>query len=119
MNLSEWADVQGIHSQPAYRWFHEGTLPVPARRVSHMIFVGDLEIAVPQCGTTAGYARVSLSNQRDDLDRQASRVSTGATLSGYSSDRVVSKVGSGLKGTRREFLARLAGPAVHLRGQAS
>jgi putative transposase len=30
MNLSEGADCQGIHPQTAYRWFREGTLPVPA-----------------------------------------------------------------------------------------
>ncbi|MHB8334364.1 MAG: hypothetical protein ACYDEH_05635, partial [Acidimicrobiales bacterium] len=28
MNLSEWANLQGIHPQTAYRWFREGTLPV-------------------------------------------------------------------------------------------
>ena len=27
MNLSEWADRQGVHPQIAYRWFREGTLP--------------------------------------------------------------------------------------------
>src|ERR1039458_10172123 len=113
MNLSEWADVQGIHPQTAYRWFREGTLPVPPRKVGRMILVGDLEIAVPQRGTTAVYAGVSSSDQRDDLDRQVSRVSTWATSHGYSIDRVVTEVGSGLNGTRRKFLALLADPAVH------
>ncbi|MGH9062460.1 MAG: IS607 family transposase, partial [Acidimicrobiales bacterium] len=30
MNLTEWARRQGVHPQTAYRWFREGTLPVPA-----------------------------------------------------------------------------------------
>jgi hypothetical protein len=30
VNLKEWARLQGIHPQTAYRWFREGTLPVPA-----------------------------------------------------------------------------------------
>jgi putative resolvase len=34
MNLTEWARQQGIHPQTAYRWFREGTLPVPAVRVA-------------------------------------------------------------------------------------
>ncbi|MHB8320361.1 MAG: IS607 family transposase, partial [Acidimicrobiales bacterium] len=34
MNLTEWARVQGIHPQTAYRWFHAGTLPVPAVRIN-------------------------------------------------------------------------------------
>ena len=33
VNLTEWARRQGIHPQTAYRWFRNGTLPVPAVRV--------------------------------------------------------------------------------------
>ncbi|MGW1324284.1 hypothetical protein ACWD64_17320 [Streptomyces antibioticus] len=33
MNLTEWAKTQGVHPQTAYRWFRDGTLPVPAQRV--------------------------------------------------------------------------------------
>jgi len=43
MNLSEWANLQGIHPQTAYRWFRAGTLPVPARQIGRLILVGDLE----------------------------------------------------------------------------
>ncbi len=103
MNLSEWADVQGIHCQAAYQWFREGTVPVPARKEGRMILVGDLEIAVPQRGTTVFYASITSSVQRDDHDRQVSLVSTWATSHGYSIDRVVSEVGSGLNGTRQNF----------------
>jgi putative resolvase len=67
MNLSEWANRQGIHPQTAYRWFREGTLPVPARQIGRLILVGDLET----------YARVSSGDQRVDLDRQASRECLG------------------------------------------
>jgi putative resolvase len=34
VNLTEWARRQGIHPQTAYRWFRNGTLPVPAVRVN-------------------------------------------------------------------------------------
>jgi len=33
VNLSEWARRQGIHPHTAFRWFENGTLPVPAERV--------------------------------------------------------------------------------------
>lgn len=33
MNLREWAIARGIHPQTAYRWFREGKMPVPARRL--------------------------------------------------------------------------------------
>lgn len=34
MNLAEWGRTQGVHPETAYRWFREGTLPVPAVRVN-------------------------------------------------------------------------------------
>ena len=34
VNLTEWARSQGVHPQTAYRWFREGTLPVPVVRVN-------------------------------------------------------------------------------------
>jgi len=37
VNLKQWAREQGIHPVTAYRWFQSGKLPVPARRVGHLI----------------------------------------------------------------------------------
>jgi putative resolvase len=33
MNLVERARTSGVHPQTAYRWFRQGTMPVPARRL--------------------------------------------------------------------------------------
>ena len=112
MNVSEWADMQGIHPQTAYRWFREGTLPVPARQVGRLILVGDLETATPHSGSTVSYARVSSADQREDLDRQVARVTTWATTNGHSIDRVVTEIGSGLNGQRRKFLGLLSDATV-------
>ncbi len=59
MNVSEWANLQGIRPPTTYRWFREGTLPVPARQVGRVILVGELETAIFQNGSTVTYARVS------------------------------------------------------------
>ena len=112
MNLSEWAARQRIHPQTAYRWFREGTLPVPACRIGRLILVGDLETQGLEDGITAVYARVSSGDQRADLDCQVARVSTWATPQGLSIDRVATEIGSGLNGKRRRFLALLADPSV-------
>ena len=112
MNLREWANLQGIHPLTAYRWFREGTLPVPARQSGRLILVGDLETSSPDTGTTAVDARVSSTDQRADLVSQVSRVSVGATAQGHSINRVITDVGSGLDGTRRTFLAPLADSSV-------
>src|ERR1035437_4846168 len=113
MNLREWAEAQHIHPQTAYRWFWEGRLPVPAQRVGGLFVVGDLtERAFAHRGKTAIYARVSSADQKSDLDRRVSRVTTWATSNGHSIDSVVSEVGSALNGKCAEFLSLLRDPDV-------
>ncbi len=68
VNLTEWAKTQGVHPQTAYRWFREGTLPVPAQRVGpRTILVNVGANAVPEAiGGLGLYARVSSHDQKDD-----------------------------------------------------
>lgn len=110
MNLKQWAETQGIHYQTARRWFEQGRLPVPARKVGGLILV---DAAQPEAaGETVIYARVSSADQKQDLDRQVARVTIWAGDNRHSIDRVVTEVGSALNGKRRKFLALLANPDV-------
>lgn len=111
MNLKEWALAQGVHPVTAYRWFREGKLPVPARRAGHLILV-DPAAEVSGTGRVVAYARVSSADQKDDLERQAGRVVTGATARGLSVDQVVTEIGSGMNGHRRKLTRILSDPAV-------
>jgi predicted site-specific integrase-resolvase len=111
VNLKEWARGQGVGYATARRWFEEGKLPVPARRVGGLILVG--EPAAPQpAGITAVYARVSSADQKADLDRQVARVTAWAAGEGLAVGRVVTEVGSALDGKRRKFLALLRDETV-------
>lgn len=113
MNLAEWAQTQHIHPQTAYRWYRQGKLPVPARRVGGLIMVGDLSGGDARpIGRTVVYARVSSADQKADLDRQVARVTAWATSNGYAVDQVVTEVGSALNGKRRKFLGLLSDPEV-------
>jgi putative resolvase len=80
VNLADWAESVGVNRHTAYRWFREGTLPVPAERVGRLILV---RRAPAGDGTAGGgvviYARVSSHDQRADLDRQMSRLTAWAT----------------------------------------
>ena len=83
-------------------------MPVPTHRVGNkLVLVGDLESTQPKQGSTVIYARVSSSEQKSDLDRQAARVLIWATENGYKIDKVVTEVRSALNGHRRKFLALL------------
>lgn len=110
--MKEWAAREGVHHTTAYRWFREGKLPVPARRVGRLILVDPAATEPAAEGVTAVYARVSSADQRADLDRQVVRVTVWATGQNLAVSRVVTEVGSALSGRRKEFLALLRDPAV-------
>lgn len=112
MNLTEWARSQGVHVTTAYRWYREGKLPVPARKVGRLILVSP---GVPAAGSgeRAGlYARVSSHDQKPDLDRQVARLTAWAAQAGLAVVRVEAEVGSGMNGTRPRARRLLADPAV-------
>ena len=96
----------------AYRWFREGKLPVPARRVGRLILVDPEPKPVVVGGMVAAYCRVSSVDQKDDLERQVGRVVAGATGRGLAVGRVVGEVGSGMNGHRRKLTKLLSDPAV-------
>ena len=110
MNLSEWADRVGVSKYTAYRWFREGTLPVPAERVGRLILV-NVNVAERESPRTVLYARVSSHDQRSDLDRQVARLTEWAAGQGMAVAEVVVEVGSGMNGKRRR-LARLLADAT-------
>jgi putative resolvase len=105
--LKEWAREQGVHPVTAYRWYREGTLPVPARKVGRLILV-EPPAETAAAGRVVAYCRVSSAEQKDDLERQAGRVAVWVAGQGLAVAGVVSEVGSGLDGGRpklRELLA--------------
>lgn len=76
MNLKEWAVANGVHPHTAYHWFREGTLPVPAQRVSPRTILVSIE-ANSSPSVTGGlglYARVFSHDQKADLERQLARL---------------------------------------------
>jgi putative resolvase len=113
LNLKEWARLQGIHPQTAYRWFREGMLPVPAVRVnSRSVLIAPDAATAPAQGGIGLYARVSSHDQRADLDRQVARLTAWAAQSGRPVVRVEAEVGSGMNGARSKARRLLADPGV-------
>ncbi len=109
VKLAEWARSYGVHPNTAYRWFRDGTMPVAARRLASGTIVVEQQRA-NAAGRTVAYCRVSSHDQRDDLERQAGRVSLWVSEHGLSVDEVVTEVGSGLD-AKRPRLARLLADA--------
>ncbi|MGW1543788.1 IS607 family transposase, partial [Streptomyces sp. NPDC002309] len=114
MNLTEWAKTQGVHPQTAYRWFREGTLPVPAQRVGPRTILVNVESnAAPEAvGGLGLYARVWSHDQKADLERQVARLSAWAATAGHRVVRVESEIASGMNGARTKARRLLADPNV-------
>jgi putative resolvase len=113
VNLTEWARLQGVHPQTAYRWFREGALPVPAVRVNQRTILVSPDAAVAEASVAFGlYARVSSHDQKSDLDRQVARLTSWAALAGGRVVRVEAEVGSGMNGARTKVRRLLADPKV-------
>ena len=112
MNLTEWAHAQGIHVTTAYRWYREGTLPVPARKAGRLILVSPGTAATSAQGGGGLYARVSSHDQKAGLDRQVARLSAWAAQAGLPVVRVEAEVGSGMNGTRAGARRLLGDPAA-------
>lgn len=113
MNLKEWATLQGIHPQTAYKWFKAGTLPVPAQRVGPKLIIVNPEGPVPAATGGIGlYARVSSHDQKQDLERQMARLQAWADTTGMPVLRAESETASGMNGVRPKLRRLLADPRV-------
>ncbi|MDA8395758.1 MAG: IS607 family transposase [Candidatus Dormibacteraeota bacterium] len=111
MKLSEWARTQGVHPRTALRWFQEGRMPVPARRVSPRTVLVET-VAGPRPQTVALYARVSSHDQRADLERQLGRLVAWASAHDLAVTHTVTEVGSGMNGARPKLRQLLADSTV-------
>lgn len=99
-----------MNRHTAYRWFREGTLPVPAERVGRLILVKTAASASAAAAGVVLYARVSSRDRRSDLDRQVARLTAWATERDLGVGQVVCEVGSGLNGKRPKLRRILSDP---------
>jgi putative resolvase len=106
VKLSDYAREEGVHYITAYRWWREGKLPLLARQLPSGVIVVDKPRA--SSDGVALYARVSSSDQREDLDRQVGRLATWVTAQGLQVTGTVAEVGSGLNGSRTKLKRLLA-----------
>jgi putative resolvase len=112
MRLRDWAELQGIHYQTAWKWFRDGKLPVPAVQTPSGTILVQPDIRSSSAGGLGLYARVTSHDQRADLDRQVARLTQWAATAGLPLVRVEAEVASGMSGRRSKLRRLLADPAV-------
>ncbi len=117
MKLKDWADKKGISYRTAWRWFKDGNIPAGVRMEqmpTGTIVVTEHSSPVPlTVGLNVGlYARVSSSDQKNDLDAQLGRLVAYANAQGWTVTRAVTEIGSGLNGHRPKLMKLLSDPEV-------
>jgi putative resolvase len=110
MKLPDWARQNGVHPKTALRWYREGKLPVPARKVGQRTIL--VEVPGGSGERVALYARVSSHDQKSDLERQLGRLVEWAAAQGLQVTQTVSEVGSGMNGSRPKLRRLLSDRTV-------
>jgi putative resolvase len=112
MKLAAYARKAGVTYKTAYLWFKAGKLKGYQMDTGTIIIEDDEPPGREAVGRCAVYARVSSHEQREDLERQAERLTGYCTAKGWQIHRVVKEVGSGVNDNRKRLLELLADPAI-------
>jgi len=112
MKLADWARKNGLDYKTAYRLYRSGKFPRPTEQLpTGTILVHELPTIT---NNTALYARVSSSDQKEDLTRQMQRLREYATVKGHHIVQEISEIGSGLNGKRKKIVSLLENPSVSI-----
>ncbi|VUT23664.1 MAG: hypothetical protein MOIL_00097 [Candidatus Methanolliviera sp. GoM_oil] len=112
MKLSDWARKNGLDYKTAYRLYRSGRFPLPTEQLpTGTILVHELPSKTNQAVL---YARVSSSDQKEDLKRQLQRLRDYAAANGLNVTQEISEIGSGLNGNRKKLLKILATPSASI-----
>lgn len=107
MKLPDYAKSLGISYKTAWRCWKAGKLPHPARQTETGLVIVDYtpNLVTPPSVTNrvAIYSRVSTSENKDNLERQADRLIQYSIAKGYQVVRVVKEIGSGLNDNRKKL----------------
>jgi predicted site-specific integrase-resolvase len=107
MKLSVWAKKQGIGYRAAWVMFNNGKLPNAYRLPTGTIIVSD-EPDIKKIDYVVTYARVSSSENKDNLESQSRRLIDFCNAKGWKTDENVKEVGSGLNDSRPKLLKILS-----------
>lgn len=103
MKLSDYAKQAGVSYQTAWRWWKSGALKgyqLPSGTI--IVNVSDPN-PIKVDPVVCIYARVSSVKKKDNLDKQAERLTQYSIAKGYRIYKIVKEVGSGLDDNRKQL----------------
>ena len=101
MKLSDYAKEQGVSYRTAWSWWKKGI--IKGRQLPTGTILVETDAINVSSVIACIYARVSSSENKSNLDRQAERLTQYATAKGYTIQKIVKEVGSGLNDNRQKL----------------
>lgn len=108
--LRQYAKLHGVTKRTVWNWIAKGMLNIERTPTNRVIVVEDNP--TPINGHTAIYARVSSAEDKNNLERQKQRLLNYCAAKGYTIDKVVTEIGSGLNDKRPKLEKLLLDPSV-------
>jgi putative resolvase len=101
MKLSDYAKVQGVSYRTGWSWWKKGI--IKGRQLPTGTILIETDAFSDSSVVACIYARVSSSENKVNLERQAERLTQYAVAQGYTIHKVVKEVGSGLNDNRKRL----------------
>src|SRR6266702_3861235 len=111
MKLSTYARKQGINYKTALRWWKAGQIQ-GYQAPTGTIIVTEGETPTRPHEKVAIYARVSSADHRENLERQAERLSQYCEARGYPVAQIVKEIASGVNESRPKLLSLLKDTSI-------
>ena len=110
MKLNDYAKKKGISYRTAWQWFKDGKLKGIQMDTGTILIDDSDEQSKPM--KVAVYARVSSHEMKENLDRQAQRLTEYCTAKGWQVSQVVKEIGSGVNDNRPKLIELLKDDSV-------
>lgn len=99
--ISQYAKKYNVTVRTVWNWIKNNKIPIERTSTNHILIVENENKQIND--SVAIYARVSSSENKDNLTRQRERFENYCASKGYKVLRVVEEVGSGLNDNRKNL----------------
>ena len=108
--ISQYAKMHNVTNRTVWNWIYDGKLTIERTKTNRILIVEEEDAKINNA--VAIYARVSSSENKDNLTRQRERLENYCAAKGYKVIRVVEEVGSGLNDSRKKLESLLIDASV-------
>lgn len=112
LKISKYAKMIGVSPRTVWRRIADNTLTIERTSTNRVLIVLDDVKTIDK--KVAIYARVSSSENKDNLEKQKERLISYCNAKGYKVDKVITEVGSGLNDERKKLESLLLDKSINL-----